>query len=79
MHRLVIHLGLPRARPIEARARKSGWLHSTAVGVPRQSGVIRPEYVFGRQGMAKKLTITVDDEVYEDLHGVIGARRINRF
>jgi predicted CopG family antitoxin len=29
--------------------------------------------------MAKKLTITVDDEVYEGLHRVIGARRISRF
>jgi hypothetical protein len=29
--------------------------------------------------MAKKLTITVDDEVYEGLHSVIGARRISRF
>ena len=29
--------------------------------------------------MAKKLTITVEDEVYEGLHRVIGARRISRF
>jgi hypothetical protein len=29
--------------------------------------------------MAKKLTITVDDELYEGLHRVIGARRISRF
>lgn len=29
--------------------------------------------------MAKKLTITVDDEVYEGLRNVIGARRISRF
>jgi hypothetical protein len=29
--------------------------------------------------MAKKLTITVDDEVYAGLHGVIGRRRISRF
>ena len=27
----------------------------------------------------KKLTITVDDEVYEGLHNVIGRRRISRF
>lgn len=29
--------------------------------------------------MSKKLTITVDDEVYEGLHSVIGRRRISRF
>jgi hypothetical protein len=29
--------------------------------------------------MAKKLTITVDDEVYEGLHSRIGRRRISRF
>jgi predicted CopG family antitoxin len=29
--------------------------------------------------MAKKLTITVEDEVYEGLHKVIGRRRISRF
>ena len=29
--------------------------------------------------MAKKLTITVDDEVYAGLHNVIGRRRISRF
>ena len=29
--------------------------------------------------MAKKLTITVDDEVYAGLHSVIGRRRISRF
>ncbi len=29
--------------------------------------------------MAKKLTITVDDEVYAGLHSVIGKRRISRF
>ena len=29
--------------------------------------------------MAKKLTITVDDEVYSGLHTVIGRRRISRF
>jgi hypothetical protein len=29
--------------------------------------------------MAKKLTITVEDAVYEGLHRVIGARRISRF
>jgi len=29
--------------------------------------------------MQKKLTITVDEEVYEGLHKVIGPRRISRF
>ena len=29
--------------------------------------------------MSKKLTITVDDEVYTGLHSVIGRRRISRF
>ena len=29
--------------------------------------------------MSKKLTITVDDEVYAGLHAVIGRRRISRF
>ncbi len=29
--------------------------------------------------MSKKLTITVDDEVYVGLHRVIGRRRISRF
>jgi len=29
--------------------------------------------------MSRKLTILVDDEVYEGLHSVIGPRRIGRF
>lgn len=29
--------------------------------------------------MSKKLTITVDDEVYAGLHNVIGRRKISRF
>jgi hypothetical protein len=29
--------------------------------------------------MTKKLTITVDDEIYQGLHNVIGRRRISRF
>jgi predicted CopG family antitoxin len=29
--------------------------------------------------MQKKLTITVDEEVYEGLHRVIGPRKISRF
>jgi 1-aminocyclopropane-1-carboxylate deaminase len=33
----------------------------------------------GRLEMSKKMTITVEDDVYEGLHRVIGARRISRF
>jgi predicted CopG family antitoxin len=29
--------------------------------------------------MSKKLTITVDDEVYQGLHSIIGPRRISKF
>jgi predicted CopG family antitoxin len=29
--------------------------------------------------LSKKLTITVDDEVYAGLHSVVGRRRISRF
>lgn len=29
--------------------------------------------------MSKKLTITVDDEIYAGLHSVVGRRRISRF
>ena len=29
--------------------------------------------------MSKKLTITVEDEVYHGLHSVVGRRRISRF
>ena len=29
--------------------------------------------------MAKKLTITVDDDVYAGLHNIVGRRRISRF
>lgn len=29
--------------------------------------------------MTKKLTITVDDEVYTGLHNIVGLRRISRF
>ena len=36
------------------------------------------QYVFEMR-MAKKLTITVDAEVYDGLHTVIGRRRISRF
>ena len=40
--------------------------------------VIRAIYVY-RAPMSRKLTITVDDEVYVGLHKVIGPRRISRF
>lgn len=29
--------------------------------------------------MSKKLTITVDDEIYAGLHSIVGRRRISRF
>jgi predicted CopG family antitoxin len=29
--------------------------------------------------MSKKLTITIEDEVYEGLHKIVGQRRISRF
>jgi predicted CopG family antitoxin len=29
--------------------------------------------------MSKKLTITVDDDVYQGLHSIIGPRRISKF
>ena len=29
--------------------------------------------------MTRKLTITVEDEVYEGLHSIVGRRRISRF
>ena len=29
--------------------------------------------------MSKKLTITVDDDIYHGLHSVVGPRRISRF
>jgi hypothetical protein len=29
--------------------------------------------------MSKKLTITVDDDIYHGLHSIIGPRRISRF
>jgi len=29
--------------------------------------------------MQKKLTITVDEEVYDGLHRIVGARKISRF
>jgi predicted CopG family antitoxin len=33
----------------------------------------------GRREMQKKLTITIDEEVYEGLHKIIGPRKISRF
>jgi hypothetical protein len=41
------------------------------------SAIIRREYV--EVQMAKKLTITMSDDVYEGLHRVIGPRRIGQF
>ena len=36
-------------------------------------------YVDGGNRVRRKLTITVDEEVYEGLHRVVGRRRISRF
>jgi hypothetical protein len=35
--------------------------------------------MLGELSMQKKLTITVDEEVYEGLHRVIGPRKISKF
>jgi predicted CopG family antitoxin len=40
---------------------------------------IRTMHVYWRCFMQKKLTITVDEEVYAGLHKVIGPRKISRF
>jgi hypothetical protein len=37
------------------------------------------EYVLSEAAMQKKLTITVDERVYDGLHSVIGRRRISQF
>jgi hypothetical protein len=37
------------------------------------------EYVLWEAAMQKKLTITVDERVYDGLHTVIGRRRISQF
>jgi hypothetical protein len=37
------------------------------------------EHVLLEAAMQKKLTITVDERVYDGLHTVIGRRRISRF
>ena len=34
---------------------------------------------YGEQQLRKKLTITVDEEVYDGLHRVVGRRHISRF
>jgi hypothetical protein len=36
-------------------------------------------YVLSEAAVQKKLTITVDERVYDGLHNVIGRRRISRF
>jgi predicted CopG family antitoxin len=36
-------------------------------------------YTYVRPAVRKKLTITVDEEVYDGLHRVIGRRHISRF
>jgi predicted CopG family antitoxin len=48
------------------------------VDIPGQLAYVYYTYM-GLRSMTKKLTITVDDEVYAGLHGVIGRRRISRF
>jgi hypothetical protein len=37
------------------------------------------EYVLWESAMQKKLTITIDERVYEGLHSVVGRRRISQF
>jgi predicted CopG family antitoxin len=37
------------------------------------------QYTYWAAGMQKKLTITIDERVYEGLHQVIGRRRISQF
>jgi hypothetical protein len=37
------------------------------------------KYVLAEASMQKKLTITVDERVYDGLHAVVGRRRISRF
>jgi hypothetical protein len=34
---------------------------------------------FGRAAVRRKLTITVDEEVYDGLHRIVGRRHIGRF
>jgi hypothetical protein len=36
-------------------------------------------HVYRRYAMQKKLTITIDEAVYEGLHKIIGPRKISRF
>jgi len=41
--------------------------------------IMRIEYVLRGGEMRKRLTITLDEQVYEGLHRVIGRRRISQF
>lgn len=43
-----------------------------------QIDIIRAIYTYG-EGMQKKLTITIDEDVYAGLHQVVGRRKISRF
>jgi predicted CopG family antitoxin len=36
-------------------------------------------YTYKENGMQKKLTITIDEQVYNGLHRVIGRRKISKF
>jgi predicted CopG family antitoxin len=40
---------------------------------------MNPRVIEGGATMQKKLTIMVDESVYEGLHAVVGRRRISRF
>jgi predicted CopG family antitoxin len=40
---------------------------------------VGPAYTYIARTMAKKLTITVSDEVYEGLYEKVGARRIGKY
>jgi hypothetical protein len=40
---------------------------------------IRTQYVLRVRRMRRKLTISVDEEVYDGLHRVVGRRHISRF
>jgi hypothetical protein len=37
------------------------------------------QHVLGEAAVQKKLTITLDERVYEGLHAIVGRRRISRF
>jgi predicted CopG family antitoxin len=52
-----------------------------SIGFAKTSDQIYSTYRIrvGRKEMQKKLTITVDEKVYDGLHAVIGRRRISQF